>query len=137
VYVAERSNETTRHSLATTSISVGSKELLASGIVLFGAAEQLSLKLADGAEQLSLDFVVQRRDSTSGIKPPQLTFTTTNETTAQFLFRDTPPGLLPIAYEVAIGTIANKKLTGQFLVSALGTINELRYSFWGEPQANG
>jgi hypothetical protein len=52
--------------LANISLSAGGKQLLASGIVLILADENLLIKLEDGGEELSLEIVIRQLEHFHG-----------------------------------------------------------------------
>ena len=123
--------------MANVTVSAGSKQLLASGIVLLLAGETLLIKLEDGGEELSLEIIIQQADSPPGKREePQVSFTSVSETSGKLTFHDTT-GPFGIEYQIPLGAINKKKLTVVFRVANLVSINELKYSFWAEPKADG
>jgi hypothetical protein len=130
--------EMVRRSLANITLSAGNKQLLASGIVLLLAGETFFIKLEDDGEELSLEIIIREPDPPPAErKPTQLSFTRVSDTSATLTFRDTPVGPFGIDYKVSIGTINKKRLTVNFRVANLGDMNELKYSFWMESEADG
>jgi hypothetical protein len=126
-----------RARLASITISAGSKQLLAAGIVVLLADETILIKLEDGGEELSLEIIIQQTaPPPAEIKPPQLSFTKINDTSAKLNFLDIA-GPFKTGYHFGIGTINKKKLTVNFLVVNLVQMNELTYSFWAEAETDG
>jgi hypothetical protein len=123
--------------LANITLSAGSKQLLASGIVMLPVGETLLMKLEDGGEELSLEIIIQQPDlPPAQRKPPQLSFINVSETSGKLTFIDTA-GPFGLGYQVTLGTINKKKLTVNFHVTDLVQMNELKYSFWVESEADG
>jgi hypothetical protein len=102
-------------SLANAYISVGARELLSSGTVIFGANETLVINLKEGGEELTFEIVVKRSDPAQP-KPSTLSLDLITTTKARFIFNDTPEGAS--AYEAAIGSISDK-------ISALNFLSRL------------
>lgn len=124
-------------SLANVTVSAGSKQLLASGIVLLLADETLLIKLEDGGEELSLEIIIRAPPPPPAErKPPQLSFTRVSDTHAKLAFLDTA-GPFGINYQTPLGHINKKKLTVIFRVVHLVESNELKYSFWAEAETDG
>jgi hypothetical protein len=118
-------------------LSARNKQLLASGTVLILAGEPLLIKLEDGGEELSVEIIIQQAvPPPAERKPPQLSFDSISETSGKLTFLDTT-GPFGIGYQVPLGIINKKKLTVVFRVANLVSINELKYSFWAEPKADG
>jgi hypothetical protein len=121
--------------LVNITLSAGNKQLLASGIAQILPGESLLIKLEDGGEELSLEIIIHQSGPLPG-KPPQLSFTSVSDTFGKLTFLDTT-GPFGIGYQIHLGIINKKKVTATFRVANLIEINELKYSFWAEPEVDG
>jgi hypothetical protein len=111
-------------------ITLGEKELLGSGIVIFNGPEVVLIRLSDGGEEISFEIVIQPTIVGNNAAAPQVKFDTVGPTTGRLTFINTT-GPFGLHYAVPLGSINKKQLSANFSVSINDPVRTLEYSFWG------